>query len=125
MPITKRVAHYGSPKQLIEYILDEKNDGEKVGIASSINCNLETALIEYLDIQKKFNMKGNRVAYHVIQSFSPKDNITSEQANEIGKKLCEDLYSDFQCVISTHTDKGYIHKAFSIVDIIEKVYYNL
>ena len=114
MPITKRVAHYGSPKQLIEYILDEKHDGEKVGIASSINCNLETALIEYLDVQKKFNMKGNRVAYHVIQSFSPKDNITPEQANEIGKKLCEELYPDFQCIISTHTDKGHIHNHISI-----------
>lgn len=114
MPITKRDAHYGSPKQLIEYILDEKHDGEKVGIASSINCNLETALTEYLDTQKRFNMKGCRVAYHIIQSFSPKDNITPEQANEIGKKLCEELYPDFQCIISTHTDKGHIHNHISI-----------
>lgn len=114
MPITKRDAHYGSPKELINYILDEKHDGEKVGIASSLNCNLETALTEYLDIQKKFNMKGRRVAYHIIQSFSPKDDITPQQANEIGKKLCEELYPDFQCVISTHTDKGHIHNHISI-----------
>ena len=114
MPITKREAHYGSPKELINYILDEKHDGEKVGIASSINCNLETAITEYLDIQKKFNMKGSRVAYHIIQSFSPKDNITPEKANEIGKRLCKELYPDFQCVISTHTDKGHIHNHISI-----------
>ena len=114
MPITKREAHYGSPKELINYILDEKHDGEKVGIASSINCNLETAITEYLDIQKKFNMKGSRVAYHIIQSFSPKDNITSEKANEIGIRLCKELYPDFQCVISTHTDKGHIHNHISI-----------
>ena len=37
MPVTKRLAHLGSPKNLIEYILDEKNDGEKVGLASSLN----------------------------------------------------------------------------------------
>lgn len=114
MPITKRDVHYGSPKELIEYILDEKHDGEKVGIATSINCNLETALLEYLDTQKKFNMKGSRVAYHIIQSFSPKDDITPEQANEIGKRLCEKLYPDFQCVISTHIDKGHIHNHISI-----------
>ena len=114
MPITKREAHYGSPKELINYILDEKHDGEKVGIASSINCNLETAITEYLDIQKKFNMKGSRVAYHIIQSFSPKDNITPEKANEIGIRLCKELYPDFQCVISTHTDKGHIHNHISI-----------
>lgn len=109
MPVTKREAHYGSPKELINYILDEKHDGEKVGQVSSINCNPETALLEFRDIQRKYNMKGSRVAYHIIQSFSPKDNITEEQANEIGKKLCEELYPDFQCIISTHIDKGHIH----------------
>lgn len=114
MPITKREAHYGSPKELINYILDEKHDGEKVGIASSINCNVETALMEFLDVQKKYNMKGKRVAYHIIQSFSPKDNISPEQANEIGKKLCEELYPNFQCVISTHIDKGHLHNHISI-----------
>ena len=109
MPVTKREAHYGSPKELINYILDEKHDGEKVGQVSSINCNPETALLEFRDIQRKYNMKGARVAYHIIQSFSHKDNITEEQANEIGKKLCEELYSDYQCIISTHIDKGHIH----------------
>lgn len=114
MPYTKRVAHYGSPKQLIEYIMDEKHDREKVAVASSINCNVETALSEFLKIQEKFEMTGNRVAYHIIQSFSPKDNISPEQANEIGKKLCEELYPDFQCVISTHIDKGHLHNHISI-----------
>lgn len=109
MPITKREAHYGSPKELINYILDEKHNGEKVGQISSINCNSETALLEFRDIQRKYNMKGSRVAYHIIQSFSPKDNITEEQANEIGKRLCEELYPNFQCIVSTHIDKGHIH----------------
>ena len=114
MPVTKREPHYGSPKELLNYILDEKHNGEKVGKASSINCNVETALLEYIDIQKKFNMTGNRVAYHIIQSFSPKDNITIEQANEIGKRLCEELYPNYQCVISTHIDKGHIHNHIAI-----------
>lgn len=109
MPVTKREAHYGSPKELINYILDEKHNGEKVGQVSSINCNPETALLEFKDIQRKYNMKGTRVAYHIIQSFSPKDDITEEQANEIGKRLCEELYPDYQCIISTHIDKGHIH----------------
>lgn len=109
MPYTKRMAHYGSPKELIEYILDKKNYEGKVAVASSINCNVETALFEFIDTQQKFDMQGNRVAYHIIQSFSPNDNITPEQANEIGKRLCEELYPDFQCVISTHIDRGHLH----------------
>ncbi len=117
MPVTKREPHYGTPQNLIEYILDERNYGDKVGIASSINCNVETALLEFKDVQNKYQMKGSRVAYHIIQSFSPKDNITPEQANEIGKKLCEELYPDFQCVISTHIDKGHIHNHIALNSI--------
>ena len=109
MPYTKRMAHYGSPKELIEYILDKKNYEGKVAVASSINCNVETALFEFIDTQQKYDMQGNRVAYHIIQSFSPNDNISPEQANEIGKRLCKELYPDFQCVISTHIDRGHLH----------------
>ena len=114
MPVTKRLPHLGSPKNLIEYILDEKNDGEKVGYASSLNCNVETALYEFKDIQKKYKMGGTRGAYHIIQSFSPKDKISVEQANEIGLRLCKELYPNFQCVISTHRDKGHIHNHISV-----------
>ncbi|MCI8310114.1 relaxase/mobilization nuclease domain-containing protein [uncultured Clostridium sp.] len=109
MPVTKRLPHLGTPKNLIEYILDEKNDGEKVGYASSLNCNVETALYEFKDIQKKYKMGGTRSAYHIIQSFSPKDRITVEQANEIGLRMCKELYPNFQCIVSTHIDKGHIH----------------
>lgn len=109
MPVTKRQAHYGSPKELIDYILDEKHNGEKAGVVSSINCNVETAFQEFRDIQNKYKMGGTRVAYHIIQSFSPLDDITKEEANEIGKKLCQELYSNYQCIISTHIDKGHIH----------------
>ena len=117
MPITKRKAHSGSAKQLLDYILDEKNDGIKVGISSTINCNEETAFTEFEDTQKKFDMKGNRVAYHIIQSFSPLDNLTPEQANEIGKRLCEELYPNFQCVIVTHTDRGHLHNHIAVNSI--------
>ena len=54
MPITKREPHYKTPQNLIEYILDDKNYGEKVGVTSSINCNVETVLLEFKDIQKKY-----------------------------------------------------------------------
>lgn len=114
MPVTKRAPHYGNSKNLIEYILDEKHNGDKVGIVSSINCNAETAFLEFKDIQNKYHMNGKRVAYHVIQSFSPKDNITPEQANEIGKRLCKELYPNFQCVISTHIDKGHLHNHIAV-----------
>lgn len=117
MPYTKRMPHYGSPKELISYILDKKHDGEKVAAKSSINCKEDFALLDFITTQKDFEMKGNRVAYHIIQSFSPNDNITPEQANEIGKRLCKELYPDFQCLICTHVDKGHIHNHIAINSI--------
>ena len=114
MPVTKRLEHLENAKNLIEYIQEEKNDGEKVGCASTLNCNLNTAFYEFRDIQNKFKMGGTRTAYHIIQSFSPKDKITVEQANEIGLKLCKELYPNYQCVISTHIDKGHIHNHISV-----------
>ena len=114
MPYTKRLPHYGSPKDLIDYILDKKHHGAKVAVESAINCDVETALSDFIRTQEDFEMTGNRVAYHIIQSFSPNDTITPEQANEIGKRLCEELYPEFQCVISTHIDRGHIHNHISI-----------
>lgn len=54
---------------------------------------------------------NNRVlAHHIIQSFSPDDNLTPEQVNEIGRKTVLELTGgDYQFVIATHVDKGYLH----------------
>ncbi|NLD48624.1 MAG: relaxase/mobilization nuclease domain-containing protein [Clostridiaceae bacterium] len=57
--------------------------------------------------QKK---KDDVLAYHVRQAFSPEDNITPEQAHEIGKKLVE-LFTKgkHEYVITTHVDKKHTH----------------
>ena len=53
---------------------------------------------------------GNNLAYHLIQSFSPEDKVTPEQAHEIGKKLADELLDGkYEYVISTHVDKGHVH----------------
>ena len=44
MPITKREAHYGSPKELINYILDEKKKKKKVGIIGFNGAGKSTLL---------------------------------------------------------------------------------
>ncbi|WP_217948500.1 relaxase/mobilization nuclease domain-containing protein [Faecalibaculum rodentium] len=61
-------------------------------------------------VQSKFhNEQDERVAYHVVQSFDIRDNITPEMANEIGLKLCKEIYTDYQCVVCTHVDRGHLH----------------
>ncbi len=53
---------------------------------------------------------ARNLAYHMIQSFAPWDNITPEQAHQIGKQWADELLGGmYEYVISTHVDKGHIH----------------
>ena len=49
------------------------------------------------------------IGYHVRQAFKP-DEITPEEANEIGKELASRMTDDqFAYVVATHIDKHHIH----------------
>lgn len=113
MPYTKRKAHHGSVHNLLTYIMnDEKTEGGK--LVSAFNCDVYTAEFEMENNRTKWKDKGSRAAYHLIQSFCPEDKITPQEANEIGLKMCKELYPDFQCVVSTHIDKGHLHNHVAI-----------
>ncbi|SLM87017.1 relaxase/mobilization nuclease domain-containing protein [Vagococcus fluvialis] len=59
-----------------------------------------------IDIEKKNTV----LARHLIQSFSPEDNLTPEQVHEIGRKtILEFTGGEYEFVIATHTDKEHIH----------------
>ena len=50
------------------------------------------------------------LAHHIIQSFSPDDNLTPEEVHEIGRKTIMELTGgQYQFVIATHMDKGHLH----------------
>lgn len=50
------------------------------------------------------------LAHHIIQSFSPDDNLTPEEVHEIGRKTVMELTGgQYQFVIATHLDKGHLH----------------
>lgn len=113
MPYTKRKPHYNTATTLIDYILnDDKTDNGL--LTSSLNCSVDFAAKEFKNNNIKWKTKGNRVAYHLVQSFHPDDPITPEQANELGRRLCEELYGEFQCVIATHIDRRHIHNHIAI-----------
>ena len=112
MPYTKRKVHHGRADDLLDYIMDEeKTDGGL--LITGLNCNPDLAKTEFINTALK-NDSGTRVAYHLIQSFCPLDDITPEQAHEIGVRLCKELYPHFQTVVTTHIDRGHIHNHIAI-----------
>lgn len=113
MPYTKRKAHHKTLDDLLDYIMDEeKTDGGL--LITGLNCHPDTSKIEFKNTLDKYGNKGNRVGYHLVQSFCPDDNITPEQAHEIGVRLCKELYPNFQTVVTTHIDRGHIHNHIAI-----------
>lgn len=113
MPYTKRKAHHGRIDDLLDYIMnEEKTDGGL--LITGLNCHPDTSKIEFKNTLDKYGNKGNRVGYHLVQSFCPDDDITPEQAHEIGVRLCKELYPNFQTVVTTHIDRGHIHNHIAI-----------
>lgn len=102
-------------------IQDEKNKKEKVKIYKTISCYLNCSSkkpkhafdslrkIYGGDTKKKQLTKNNKenLAWHCIQSFEGV--IDPKIANEIGRKLALEVFENFPCVISTHTNTENTH----------------
>ena len=76
---------------------------------------------DFLDVWSLAMKRGNNYAFHIIQSFSPDDNITSSQALEIGKEFMKRAIPNYQYVIAAHSDRKNIHNhiIFNSVDLIK------
>ena len=66
--------------------------------------------------------RGDNITHHLVQSFSPDDNVTPQQAAEIGIELMKRIYPDYQYVLAVHTEKGHIHNHI-IVNSVDLVNY--
>lgn len=107
-----------TPKQCVaaqlNYIMNPtKTNGG--ALISSHACMPETAVNEFmLYRQEYFENTGREIdnevlVYHVRQAFKP-DEITPEEANEIGKELASRMTNDqFAYVVATHIDKHHVH----------------
>ena len=107
-----------TPKQCVaaqlNYIMNPtKTNGG--ALISSHACMPETAVNEFmLYRQEYFENTGREIenevlVYHVRQAFKPEE-ITPEEANEIGKELASRMTDgQFAYVVATHIDKHHIH----------------
>ena len=112
-----------TPKQCVaaqlNYIMNPtKTNGG--ALISSHACMPETAVNEFmLYRQEYFENTGREIdnevlVYHVRQAFKP-DEITPEEANEIGKELASRMTNDqFAYVVATHIDKHHVHNHIAI-----------
>ena len=97
----------------IKYATNEDKTEESFYI-SGINCNVESALEEMIDVKKTFNKEKGIQAFHGYQSFK-EDEVSPELAHKIGIELANEMWGDkFQVIVTTHLNTNHIHNHFVV-----------
>lgn len=130
MVVTKHFATHGKKyrRRLIKYILNpDKTDNLKLvsdfGMSNYLNFPSYEEMVEMYNVNftnndKLYEYRNDRQekhqqnihAHHLIQSFSPEDNLTPEEINRIGYETIMELTGGrFRFIVATHTDKDHIH----------------
>ena len=98
----------GSPlNNIFDYVMRDEATEDK--LISGVNCSPESALEEFRFVKKRFHKEDGRSYYHIVQSFSPDDDLTPEIAHEIGLKFAE-YFPGFQIVVATHVNTNAIQE---------------
>jgi uncharacterized protein (DUF885 family) len=102
---------------------DKTNLNEKVQLVSGHNCVPELAHKSFLATQALYKAeqekhiaddKDNILFYQYVQSFSPKDKLTPEQAHEIGMQFVREYFPKHEVLVATHLDNNQLHNHFVI-----------
>lgn len=106
MAIIKFTSGKINPRTVINYVCNKEKTTDK--LISGKNCMPESCEYEFAEVKKAFGKTDGRTYFHMIQSFSPDDRITPEQAHEVGLQMAE-LFEGYQVLVVTHTNKAHIH----------------
>ena len=130
MVVTKHFATHGKKyrRRLIKYILNpDKTDNLKLvsdfGMSNYLDFPSHAEMVEMYNVNftnndKLYESRDDRQekhqqtihAHHLIQSFSPEDNLTPEEINRIGYETMMELTGGrFKFIVATHTDKDHVH----------------
>ena len=130
MVVTKHFATHGKKyrRRLIKYILNPyKTDNLKLvsdfGMSNYLDFPSYEEMVEMYNVNftnndKLYESRNDRQekhqqnihAHHLIQSFSPEDNLTPKEINRIGYETMMELTGGrFKFIVATHTDKDHTH----------------
>ena len=107
MAVIKRIASKATPRKIVSYLTQEEKTEEK--LIGGKDCDPYNVVNDFNMTQELYGKTGGVKYHHIIQSFSPEDNITPEKAHEIGKELADSQFKGFEVFVVTHKDKDHIH----------------
>ena len=130
MVVTKHFATHGKKyrRRLIKYILNPDKTGNlklvsDFGMSNYLDFPSYEEMVDMYNVNftnndKLYESRNDRQekhqqnihAHHLIQSFSPEDNLTPEEINRIGYETMMELTGGrFRFIVATHTDKDHLH----------------
>jgi hypothetical protein len=117
MAVIRRMSSKAKVGKLENYLKQETKTEEK--LITGMNCDSDNFAkqCEMTNLYYRKNQeKNDRKYYHIIQSFSPKDNcnLTYEEAHKIGRSFAEKNFRGHEVLIITHKDKEHIHNHFVV-----------
>ena len=102
----KTQAHF---KNVYDYATQEEKTDLKLTTYYNCSHNNEYVLTEFQNDRIAFGQDKGILVSHIVQSFSPSDNVTPELAHKIGRELLEKCAADYKAILVTHVDRNHIH----------------
>lgn len=91
-------------------------------LISGVNCDGANAFREFMATKNIYNKANGFFFYHYAQSFSPKEEITPEQAHEIALEFTAKAWAGHEVLITTHCDREHIQDEFCQGYFLPKLY---
>ena len=84
---------------------------EKVCYVSSLNCSEYNPYEDMKFTKEQYGKTDGILAFHGYQSFKENE-VTADIAHEIGVKFVEEMFGDYEVIVSTHQNTNHIHNHF-------------
>ena len=106
----------GALSGVTRYISQDEKTLDKDGrqLVSSQNCTPQLADREFQATRDACRKDSPVWFYHYVQSFSPDEVITGEQAHQLAKEFAAKAWPDSEVLIATHLDAEHIHTHFVV-----------
>ena len=106
----------GALSGVTRYISQDEKTLDENGrqLVSGQNCTPQLADREFQATRDACRKDSPVWFYHYVQSFSPDEVITGEQAHQLAKEFAAKAWPDSEVLIATHLDAEHIHSHFVV-----------
>ena len=109
--------HPSAMVSVMRYCLQESKTVDQLTgqrFVSGIGCDGRNAITEFFATKQAYGKLDGINFYQYVQSFSPRENITYEQAHAIAREFAMKAWPGHEVQVTTHCDAKHIHSHFVI-----------